>query len=368
MKGDSKKQNTTVDETKLHETTRNAWFEYYRIRRSIEFLEQYNSENTWFKLQSKIKKRKIRRITYYGGIAASFLLLLGITHSFLNTRHFYSSHDLSAITYSFPEKGGRKAILELDNGQQIDLAKESGSIKYQEVPIAINKIKDLLSYTDVRIYKKDIISYHTLTVPRGGEYQLILSDSTKVWMNAASNLHYPVPFMPDAREVFLSGEAFFEVKKDSQRPFIINIGTTKIKVLGTKFNVSSYPENNSYITLSEGKIEVSTNGYKTILSPNQQLIITPDNNIEKKEVEARLFSSWTNEIYEFKDTSLEDIAAQLSRWFDIDILIKDEKIKQKRFTGAIFRNNELNFAIDAIERISNVKFIRESNNIHIINK
>lgn len=132
------------------------------------------------------------------------------------------------------------------------------------------------------------------------------------------------------------------------------------------FNISAYPDYKVYTTLAEGRIKVSTTKVSVVLNPDQQAVIEPNNDdIVTRDVPAYLFTSWAKGNYEFRNTSLSEIVAQLSRWYNVDIYFKNESLKDKRFAGIIFRDEELNFAIEVIERVSNVHFTREEETIYI---
>ena len=170
-------------------------------------------------------------------------------------------------------------------------------------------------------------------------------------------------------QLFLEGEAFFEVAKDAKHPFIVHTNRHSVEVLGTSFNISAYPDYKVYTTLAEGRIKVSTAKVSVVLNPDQQAVIEPDNDdIVTRDVPAYLFTSWAKGNYEFRNTSLSEIVAQLSRWYNVDIYFKNESLKDKRFAGIIFRDEELNFAIEVIERVSNVHFTREGETIYIEDK
>lgn len=352
-----------------HRKTADAWFKYYWIKRSIEFIEQYDATESWDKLLQRRNRRQMHRVIYASGtIAAS--LLIAFTLSYMLFSHKVSNKEIvhSITKDSFPETGSRKAILTLDNGQTVDLGIKEGKITNGDGAIlAISKANESLTYTTANQDTKKEIKYNTLTVPRGGEYQLTLSDGTKVWLNAESSLYYPVTFS-GKREVTLTGEAYFEVAKDYKRPFIVCYANNRIEVLGTKFNVSAYSGNDMQTTLAEGKVKVSNQNTSVTLLPNQQATVQETGDINIKEVNAQLFTSWAQGTYQFRQTDLKSIAAQLSRWYDVDILFKNEDLKKKLFAGVIFRNNELSFAIEVIEDISNVKFTREEDKIYITKK
>lgn len=347
------------------------YFEYYMAERSHEFSQRYSEEQSWKSIQQKILRKQIRRISIYGlGVSAAlFLLVIGIPH-FLSfyTHTLNNEATLTATLASFPEAGSRKATLTLDDGTRIDLSAQKGIIDSTNNNVAIhNNANHLLTYQKNND-AKFVVKPNILTVPRGGEYQLILSDGTRIWINAESSLRYPTMFVTDKREVFLEGEAFFEVAKDASHPFIVHTVHHSVEALGTSFNISAYPQSDIYTTLSEGKVKVSTEQNSVILTPDQQAIINFESNqIVTKEVSAYLYTSWAKGSYEFRNTTLQEITAQLSRWYDIDILFRNDSLKEKRFAGIIFRNEQLSFAIEIIEKVSNVHFVREGNVIYIEN-
>jgi len=260
------------------------------------------------------------------------------------------------------QSGSGRAVLELHDGRTYFL----DTTRVVETGIEGNLAKaekQSLVYTK---QEADELVYNKVIVPRAGEYSLTLSDGTRVWLNSDSEIRYPVAFGKERRTVFLSGEAYFEVAKDSTRPFIVHVGDNAIEVLGTHFNVVSYKKDELYTTLVEGMVKVSHNGQSVILNPDEQAIIEPETSgIKVREVDASLYVSWINGRYEFRDTELENIAAQLSRWYDVDIRFAAEDLKRKRLAGVIYRDEELGFTIKVVERVANVRFIRENNTIYI---
>lgn len=360
-----KKYQTWKAQSASHKQTADTYMKYYRIKRSIEFLEQADKEKAWEKIQLKNKKKNISRsISRSLKIAAAILTIISIGYLTLPKDNIVSPNEqASLITDSFPETGGRKAILMLDNGEEIDLTRQKGTIQISQGTTAISKPGQLLSYTNNK-QKEATPHYNTLQVPRGGEYQVVLEDGTKVWLNAESSLHYPTKFSKN-REVQLTGEGYFEVSKSSKYPFIVQVGKNSIQVLGTKFNVSAYSQDEVYTTLAEGSVKVDSPVGTVTLRPNEQAVISSVGEITKKEVDASLFISWAQGSYQFRQTELKNIAEQLSRWYDVEILFREESLKHKRFAGVIFRQDELGFATEVIEKVSNVKFIREGKRIYV---
>lgn len=344
------------------------WFRHYRVKRSIEFIERYNADALWQELETILRKKKRNLQLIYTSSAVAASLLLVLTFAYLisgKTGEGEKQPVLASAIEAFPETGGRKAILKLHTGEQIDLTNppKQAIINEEDTLLLINVDKSLV-YKQNANKTEDTKRYNTLTVPRGGEYQLVLSDGTKVWLNAESSLHYPVSFSK-AREVELTGEAYFEVSR-SNKPFLIHTGTDhKVEVLGTKFNVSAYEGSLTYTTLAEGKVKVYHANSSVTLLPNQQATAGKAGGIAVETVDATFYTSWAQGIFQFRKTKLSEITAQLSRWYDVNISFDDECLKHKLFTGVIFRHRELKFAVEAIEQISNVKFITENDIIYI---
>lgn len=352
---------------KNNKEIRETYFEYYRTKRSREFIDRYDSWKSWQGVKEKAKRYRVRKMRKIAAVAAAVAVFVCFTVYFHIAYVFKEVKPVVvAASYSFPEMKSKKAILVFDDGVRVDLAKQTGRLDDEGNMTEINNVNRQLVYKPAETVPAEI-KYNTLSVPRGGEYQLVLSDGTKVWVNAESSLRYPETF-GDTRELMLTGEAYFEVAKDPARPFIVHVGDNSVEVLGTHFNVSSYEKDKLYTTLAEGKVKVSHDGQSVILNPNEQAIIEPGiSGIEIREVDAFLYTSWINGRYEFRDTQLESIVAQLSRWYDVDIRFADDSLKHKRFAGVIYRDEELGFAIKIIERVANVRFVRDNNMIYVDN-
>ncbi|MBC8004601.1 MAG: DUF4974 domain-containing protein [Verrucomicrobia bacterium] len=302
------------------------------------------------RLHSNTKNIQIGILT---GIAASILL-------FISLQYFTTEDTNSLVVKQYVqsiEPGGCKAVLILDDGTQHDLTSgENTSIDADGIQI-VNK-DNQLQYIDIEGQTSDI-QYNTLKIPRGGEYFLILSDGTKVWLNSETTLRFPVHFAKDIRSVELTGEAFFEVSKDANTPFVVSSGNQRVKVLGTQFNVSSYPDDRSiYTTLVEGSVEVSLKNKineKITLKPNEQSLVS-DTEFEKMEVDVNLYVAWKAGRFMFRDQPLEVIMKTLSKWYDVQFVFNEEKCKDIRFTGNLDRTSDFNSILKKIERTNEVKF------------
>ena len=207
-------------------------------------------------------------------------------------------------------------------------------------------------------------------VPVGGEYSIILCDGTKVWVNSDSRLTFPNHFYGPERTVELSGEAYFEVSKNG-KPFIVNTGSSSIRVLGTAFNVCSYhDEKSEQITLVNGAVKVKVGEKNYPLRPGQQLISRKSSEkVEIKEVDTELYTSWRNDLFRFVDLPIEDITLKLKRWYNVCFIFKNEQCKKYRFTGAARKDGDLQELLRRIEATNpNIQFKINNNEIEIIQK
>ncbi len=335
---------------------------FYRTERSLEFIEQYDKEQAWKKMMQKRSIRRFRQAALWTvGSAACIALLFGLSYIAFFSSSPTDLDPMVALQKTYPETGGNKAYLTLNNGQVVDLSTKQGVIAQ-----AVKNINGAQLIYEEKPTKE--VQYNKLVVPRGGEYQLKLSDGTHIWMNAESSLHYPVNFTGATREVTLEGEAYFEVAHDKQHPFKVHTASGTVEVLGTSFNVSAYPNVPTAATLVSGAVAVSTKSANALLSPGRQASWMGDGKIEIREVDTSLITSWMTGTYIFQNMPLRDIAAQLSRWYDVDIRFRTANLEDIRFTGGIMRDEELAFAVSIISEVSSVRFVRERNVIWVEKK
>lgn len=170
--------------------------------------------------------------------------------------------------------------------------------------------------------------FHTLSVPRAGEYMMVLSDGSRVWLNAKSELKFPVKFDTDKREVFLTGEAYFEVVKDLEYPFIVSTPRTKTTVLGTSFNVMAYQnEAHTEITLESRAVAVSAGTRQRRIIPGQQVAVSSES-FEMRQVNIAFYTSWKEGLFDFDNMTLDELCVKLGRWYDVEFFFVNQ-------TGAI---------------------------------
>lgn len=255
--------------------------------------------------------------------------------------------------------GSNKAVLVLADGSEHDLSQKDNSV-IDEDGLEIRNSGNKLEYSSKNAQTSEI-KYNTLKIPRGGEYFLVLADGTKVWLNSETTLRFPVQFASDVRMVELTGEAFFEVTRNEKVPFIVSSNNQQVKVLGTQFNISSYPDEYSTVTtLVEGSVEVSLQGNpveKTMLKPNEQSYLSNNENvIQKRNVDVSQYVAWKEGRFVFQNQTLENIMKTLSKWYDVQVVFANENSRNLKFTGNLERYSDFSNILGKIERTNEVEF------------
>jgi len=323
---------------------------------SLEITPQ-DIEKSWKKINQAINTDRSIVLKRWLQYAAAIILPLGIAITVLWMSNNEVVDPLSDHELAIHVKpGASKAILKLGNGDFVTLDGESTQlIQNQNGEVIGNDSSDVLSYSKKQLVAK--IEYNTISIPRGGEYQLVLSDGTRVWLNSETVLSYPVAFEGDKREVQLTGEAYFDVSTDKNRPFIVNTASSAVKVYGTQFNVMAYEDDQIMeTTLVEGSIAMLFDGQETLIKPGQQAQVKASTKqLFVNEVNVDLYTAWKDGIFRFEEMALQQMADKLARWYDVDFYFTNEDVKNKRFTGAVRRETNFEFFINLIEETTKVK-------------
>ena len=334
-------------------------FEQYlktvKINRLVDGADWLDEERAWQELAGKIRRGRIK--SFYRRLslgAAVVIIFIGLGMAFWQ-RNKLTLHEVQLIQIL---PGSTKATLILANGSQIDLTR--GDLKEVITTEALIENDSLLGlqYNHIKLRDEQPV-FHTVKVPVAGEYHFTLSDGTKVWMNSDSELRFPVNFTSNRREIFIKGEAYFEVEPDRERPFIVHANQVSIQVLGTKFNVSAYGESQQVLTtLVQGGVNVKYAGLQTELQPGFQAVTDiKAGTMDRREVEVGMYTSWTKGIFEYENMPLSDIAVQLSRWYDVRIIFSAPEFANRRFTGVVRKYDVLNDVLSIIEQTTDVCFI-----------
>lgn len=335
------------------------------IKRNMQKRQAFSTEAGWVGVQKKIQHHRFRyRLLNVCKYAAIFILPLAIATAVLYNST--NGHDaISQVTEQILP-GSKKAVLILDNGETIDLKSTSGVELKEKDGTIIQVDSTALNYQQTPDRKSDKLAYNKVNVPRGGEYQLTLSDGSKVQLNSMSSIRFPVQFAKDCRLVELEGEAYFEVSKTGQ-PFIVKTKGMNIEVLGTTFNISAYANEEYQTTLVNGSVRVQTeDGSNRILKPSEQACVTPGSNqINVRNVDTAFYTSWIHGKINFKDQRLEDIMKTLARWYDMEVIYENEATKDLRFGCYINRYNEITPLVNLLEQTGRVTITVEGKTIKI---
>lgn len=251
--------------------------------------------------------------------------------------------------------GSGRAVLELHDGRTYILDTTRMVETGMEGNTAIAGKKQL----EYNRQDAEEMIYNKIWVPRGGEYRLKLADGTRVWLNSATKLSYPVAFPKDSRVVHLSGEAYFEVAHDSTRPFIVVSDDIRVKVYGTEFNIDTHHEGVIRTTLVNGKVGITilSTGIETLLKPDQMAEYRADNqNVRVEDVDTYSYIAWKNGEFVFQNETIEAIMERLCLWYDVDVFYANQQVKAQRFTGIITRFSEISDVLYLIGETATVDF------------
>ncbi len=318
----------------------------------LSLYDKIDSREGLLKYKKKqIQSKKMQLVWYVGVVAVSVVCLVIMWIWNYNKPHV----DLNTIV-----PGTSKAELVLSDGSVRYLNEESQEVDAKiDGAIIHNRGSELYYAITDSVFSEQKMVYNELRVPIGGEYQLILSDGTKVWLNSQSYLRYPVFFSKNNREVELIGEAFFEVASDIKRPFFVRLKNhVSVEVLGTSFNVRSYPdEENIETVLEEGQIKMGDDKSHIVLDPGMRAVykrVAKDLTIEK--VNTVLYTSWHHGHFVFQEERLESILHRLSKWYNMQVFFYNESAKDLIFSGNVRKYETIDKLLKALEISGGVHF------------
>lgn len=311
----------------------------------IERILSNNRSDEKFVLQPPV--HRIHFMRRWGWAAASIIILLGLGVFLWTTNKKDTETQRTAVhppaTEVMPAMG--KVVLKLPDGRQIYLDSMHGSI-VKEGELTVDNKKGSLAYSGAA----GKMEYHSLTVPRGRQYQLQLPDGTNVWLNAASSITYPIAFTGPERMVTVSGEVYFEVAKNKSKPFRVAANDMMITVTGTHFNVNAYNDEPFLATtVLEGGVKVTSNNKTVILSPNEQSLANATGSISvNRNVNVSEIVAWRERFFHFESADLPTILRELARWYDVDVAYEGV-ISKERFFVIVNRNSSLSAVLKALQ-------------------
>ncbi|MEQ2911200.1 FecR family protein [Butyricimonas faecihominis] len=342
------------EEGELSQEEKKILQQQFEIRQAMHGLEshRYDVDNAWRKIQPKRGRKWILSVCKYAAV-----LILGVS-----LIYFFSGPEPEEklVRAEVIKPGRLQAELHLGTGVRLALNEHQGIFSSENAGVEIvnDTVTGKVSYHVNEMETEDSLVFNTLVVPRGGEYSLELPDGTVVWVNSASSLRFPEKFASNQREVFLEGEAYFEVKKDANKPFYVRTESGDVWVLGTSFNVCAYPKDRFWqTTLVEGAVMIARGEKEVLMKPNEQYQINLETGKgELKEVLPELYISWRDGKFYFKAYTFEELVEKLERWYDFTMFCTNESIKTRRFSGVVNKHESLQKMLKFLEMTSDVQF------------
>ena len=347
-----------LDENERHQRLLEELRDKDVLQREIGEYVSFDTSRRWGQLK-EVMEEPVRKghslLKVWGAVAAVVVAFVGGLLYWQMTGS--PQPEVKQVAIARIEQGGMRAVLITETGQQVVLQglkdtclnitgtetlniREDGSLKYS--------LSALSSMSE----------WHTLRIPKGGEYKIVLDDGTEIWLNSASELKYPAHFVGNERRVQLTGEAYFQVARNEAAPFIVETRDMDVKVLGTSFNVSVYEDEEScHATLVEGRVEVNdkVNGEKVVLTPGKQALLR-GGEMTVREVNTKLYTLWRLDRFTFASEDMEGVIRKLSRWYNVEFFFSNPSMKQKRFTGSLPKYADISQVLKMIEMTTDIKF------------
>jgi transmembrane sensor len=323
-----------------------------------QYLDELDEDSLWQEKQHLFVRRGNKRLLYMA--AASLLLLIGSGFLYLLASREHQQISVAKVNNTIAAPG---ITLQLANGQKINLSDSSQSPVLNFGTVQMHLSPKSLQYAASGTSKA--AAMNILRVPAGKDYKLTLTDGTEVWLNAMSEISFPLSFNGSTREVFVSGEAYFSVKKDINHPFIVHTGQVAINVLGTAFNVNTYSNTNTKIALSSGKVSLKSNTGKQQIQLDPGYEATCDNNFRTDEFNPKNTLAWMEGKYYFKNAALKDIATVITRLFDVPVIFDDVMAENISVTGVLTKRDGLAEFMDNLSKTTSVRFQLNDRTLHI---
>lgn len=339
-----------------------AWKERYARYREV------NEKAAFVRFKRRIEGRRFyfRR---WIGYAAAVCLVVGLVTWFWTGK---DESEQSVVVVESIQPGEMKATLKLSTGEEIWLDGKKEETVSAEGSMQVRNTNDGIVYERQDTLPGDTGEenrFNTLKTSRGGEYSVILSDGTVVYLNSASELRYPVQFNERERVVYFSGEGYFEVTKDKERPFHVVVGDMRIRVYGTEFNVNTFKETGVQTVLVKGSVGISVKGGREEyrLKPSQMAEYSRENlSVEVRDVNPESFVAWKDGFFVFDEESLEEIMNTLARWYDVEVFYVNNDVRNLHFTGHLKRYDQITTILKAIESAVNVRFSVKGKTISVM--
>lgn len=343
-----------LEENETHRAIYEQMMGRLKVEETCRAYQSVSTETVWKRIKRLGQQRKQRQLLRWSMAAAAIVVLSWGILLWTGQQRAVELPVAQKMTFDSIRSGERKAILQLADGQKILL--HDKEIQLQTEGVAIRQENNELKYIADSlplIEKKNV-----LTIPRGGEFNVTLSDGTRVWLNAGSQLIFPEVFVKNTRVVELSGEAYFEVAENAEKPFVVKTKEVDVRVLGTHFNVKAFAEEGRTVTtLAEGSVELQAGNRKIVLEPDQQgEYFSGTQGFKVHPVDAADAIAWKDGKFVFRRERLETIMESVARWYNLEVTYQNPQVRDILFSGKMDRYGNVRELLDMIEKTEKVKF------------
>ena len=332
-----------------------------RISRFVKTEEE--EEKRWQELRSKRSSGHLVRRIKWLPYAAAIALCLSVGSIFYFFGQEKQPEVLSMVEHDIQVPGYR-AVLVLPDGRKVDLDDETSRSHLLGKDSSLLVRANSLEYRDINTPDTTEV-FHALEIPRGGEYLLVLSDSTVIYLNSESTLSFPVKFQGGERKVYLTGEAYFDVKKDTKRPFVVVTGGLEVLVTGTTFGVRAYEdETDIQTTLASGNVTVKAEGKSVKLVPNEQALFDKSTmKLVVRNVDVDLYLAWADGRLVYDNCPLEKILTDLGRWYNMDVFYSRDELRSYQFSLNMKKHEAFSEVLELIGKTGEVRFEIKDNTV-----
>lgn len=332
------------------------------LQKSFDY-DEFNQEAAWTKLDKQIKPK----LDYKKWLAYAAVLFIPLAIGFLLLQKT-PEYETGLAEVQKIEPGSSNAVIYFSNGEIVDLSKDTSGVIRSKENLLVERDSNQLKINDEELLAGQLGKMNRIVTPIGGEYQVVLPDGTKVWMNADSYLEFPSKFSIKERKVIAKGELYFDVERNKEWPFVVATKEMELRVLGTEFNVRAYEDEEEILsTLVEGSVQVNNSlGEEIILNPGYQAVIKRnDNSLTNVLANIEEVTAWKNGQFIFDNRRLENIMYDLARWYDIKVFFANATVKDKNFSVDVQRYGNIEDILKLIEGTGDAQFTIKGNVITV---
>jgi len=323
-----------------------------------KFWQQIDVTNAWTSVRSELSVKHTGILSIRKWLFAAAVVIVAMIGISLiwKTTHRKAEQTPAVVTATPAPANGLQ--LQLAGGETIALPYNQAKQNIKAGDVQLNAGARKLQFTGGTAMGN---GFNTLTVPPKMDYKLLLSDGTEVWLNATSKLRFPFNFSGNKREVYLDGEAYFQVTKNDAKPFIVHTEQTDIEVLGTSFNVNAYNDGITRTSLVSGSVIARADGKEIHLRPGQEATYKTDKGYDVHSFDESEVLAWMKGVYVFHNTSLQEIAEVLERWYGVKVVFDNKELASKKFTGGLEKLQRLDYFLETLELIGDIHYSYDAN-------